>query len=208
MDPQSEVIRDRIEDTRESLTQKLEALEGHVKGTVENVRAKVEGAVDAVTDTVKSTVAGVKRTFDIPEHIRRHPLAMVGGAFALGAVLAWVTTRRRWYTPEPYWSSAPEPDGRQQQAPPNGRQQQAPSGPSWFANILTPLTEELDKVKATGLGMLFGLAREALERAAPESVAPRVREIVDDMTRRAGATVVPSPVLGGGHCSSTHTDTP
>jgi hypothetical protein len=199
MDPQPEVIREQIETTRESLVNKLETLENQVKetvgtvtstveNTVENVRSKVEGAVEAVSSTVKTTVEGVKKTFDIPYHTRRHPHAMAGGAFALGTLLGWMTMRRSWYTPEPYWPEGPEAEPVRREA--HARR-------SWFANVLTPLTEEVDKIKATGLGVVFGVVRDALQQAAPESIAPRVGEIIDDMTRRAGATVLPSPVFGG-----------
>jgi ElaB/YqjD/DUF883 family membrane-anchored ribosome-binding protein len=189
MDPQPEVIREQIENTRDSLTEKLQTLEDQVKETVSSVRSKVEGTVEAVSNTVKSSVESVKNTFDIPEQTRRHPHAMVGGAFGVGALLGWMTMRRRSHMPEPYWSSAPEPE------PAVGRYE-ARSGGGWFSNMLTPLAEEMHKIKATGLGFLIGLTRDAIVSRAPEGVAERLREIVDNMTRRAGATVMPSPVMG------------
>jgi hypothetical protein len=73
-----EIQRDMLH-TRESLTEKVEALENQVVGTVEAVKAFVTTAPETVTDTVKQAAAAVsesvKETFDISAHIRRHPLA-------------------------------------------------------------------------------------------------------------------------------------
>jgi hypothetical protein len=195
MDTKPEVIRDQIEQTRESLTDKLEDLENHVKRTVENVTgtvehtvetvsSKVEGAVEAVTSTVHSTVEGVKETLDIPTHTRRHPYAMTGGAFVLGLIAGWWTMRPRRHT------AAPRRFAEQQSTPHDGE-----TRTGWFSNLMTPLTEEIGRFKGTAVGFLFGMARDALLKAVPESLVDRVRQIADDMTRRAGGEVMPSPVL-------------
>src|SRR5947208_14305774 len=104
MDPQPDVIRQQIEDTRSSLTDKLETLEAEVKGTVQSDRDTVESAKEAVESTlssaketvedtissVKDTVASatetVKRTFDIPYQVDRHPWAMLGLSAVAGCL--------------------------------------------------------------------------------------------------------------------------
>ena len=63
MEDAPEVIRQQMEDTRASLSEKLESLEQQVVGTVHDAR-------DAVADTVQS----VKDAFDIKLQTRRHPL--------------------------------------------------------------------------------------------------------------------------------------
>jgi ElaB/YqjD/DUF883 family membrane-anchored ribosome-binding protein len=85
--------------TRESLTEKVEALEHQVVGTVEAVKSFVTTAPETVSDTVKQAAAAVsesvKETFDITGHIRNHPLAAVGVAALLGCTVSWLLTRKR-----------------------------------------------------------------------------------------------------------------
>ena len=112
---ETEVIRERMEETRNDLSDKLEQLEKQVvgtvqdatsavsdavqsardvvdsvkdsvEGTVESVKGAVEGTVDSVNQTVQDTVQSVKDTFDLPRQMDRHPWLMVGGAVAVGFV--------------------------------------------------------------------------------------------------------------------------
>ena len=76
-----EEIRNQIEETRSSLTEKLETLEHEVKetvrgatdavvGTVQSVRSTVECTVEAVKGSVESTLESVRRTFDVQRRSR------------------------------------------------------------------------------------------------------------------------------------------
>jgi len=104
-----DVIRDQMEDTRTSLTEKLETLEQKVASTVDSAATNVAETVEAVKETVQETVSTVKDTvqdtictvketvregvgavkdaFDIPGHVERHPWLMLGGSVALGYVV-------------------------------------------------------------------------------------------------------------------------
>src|SRR5438105_8802525 len=104
-----DVIRDQMEDTRTSLTEKLETLEKKVASTVESATSNVAETVEAVKETVQETVSTVKDTvqdtvctvkstvregvgavkdaFDICGHVERHPWVMLGGSIAVGYVL-------------------------------------------------------------------------------------------------------------------------
>src|SRR5436305_1512 len=84
-------IRQDIEQTRESLTEKLEVLEYEVKetiadakdtvtGTIETAKQTVEDITSNVKETVQDTVATVKRTFDLPYQVNQHPWGMIGGS--------------------------------------------------------------------------------------------------------------------------------
>jgi ElaB/YqjD/DUF883 family membrane-anchored ribosome-binding protein len=104
MDHETEMIREQMDDTRESLAKKIESLEKEVAGTVENVKdavqtvsstvEQVKDAVEGTVETVKDSVTGtvetvketVKDTFDIPAHVRRHPWLGFGFSFAAGFV--------------------------------------------------------------------------------------------------------------------------
>ena len=112
-------IREQMEDTRTSLTDKLETLEKQVANsvsdattnvtdTVEAVKESVQETVSSVKDSVQETISAVKESmhqgvtavkdfFDIPSHVDHHPWAMMGGSVALGYVvgsLAMRATRR------------------------------------------------------------------------------------------------------------------
>jgi ElaB/YqjD/DUF883 family membrane-anchored ribosome-binding protein len=95
MDNETEVIRQQMEETRSSLTDKLETLEQQVvdtvetatsavTDTVENVKEAVQDTVATVKGSVQETVEGVKHTFDLRLQVDRHPWAMMAGSVALG----------------------------------------------------------------------------------------------------------------------------
>jgi ElaB/YqjD/DUF883 family membrane-anchored ribosome-binding protein len=204
MDPEPDVIRRQIDETRESLTEKLETLEGQVKQTVDTVKSKVEDTVEAVTSTVEHTASAVKRTFDIPYQVRRHPYALVGGALLTGAALGFVVGRRRaeYHLHRPARRPGTAPAFRPEtlvraagQPPGDGR---AESGPGFFSRLIEPLVGEFDKIKATAVGALMGMVRDAVKRSVPPSLHERVVEIMNDITRRAGGEPVEGPLLPAG----------
>lgn len=109
--------RHEIEETRASMTEKLELLEERVRDTleetktavddiVENVKGTVDETVDAVRETVdgaKSTVENivenvkgtmddtvtkVKQSFDLRYQVEQHPWLMLGGSVVAGSLLA------------------------------------------------------------------------------------------------------------------------
>lgn len=104
-----EVIRQQMEETRTSLTDKLETLENKVAGTVEEATCAVSETVAVIKDTVQDTVATVKDSvhdtvssvketmhdgvetvkdwFDLSAHFQEHPCLMFGGSVALGFLL-------------------------------------------------------------------------------------------------------------------------
>jgi hypothetical protein len=203
MDPKPDVIRQQIDETRESLTDKLETLEGQVKQTVasvtevvDSVRSKVEGTVEAVASSVEHTVETVKRTFDIPEQVQRHPFAMTGGALLAGAAVGWFVGRQR-------FSSGPELSSQRLSSyaapghgyrPPRSTEALAAteSQPGFLSGMLEPVVAEFDKIKSTAIGALLGLARDAIRRSVPPALAEHVDEIMNNITRRAGG----EPVMG------------
>lgn len=96
--------------TRESLTEKVAALENQVVGTVqtaadtltdtvEAVKSFVSHAPETVSETVKQASAAVsdafKGTFDISEHVRNNPWAAVGISAVLGGIVGAMLAPRR-----------------------------------------------------------------------------------------------------------------
>jgi len=99
MENEPELIRDQMQETRTSLTEKLEALETQVSSTVQSATAAVTDTVEAVKNTVADTVGSVKDSvqetvstvkesvkdaFDLPGHIEKHPWVAMLGSVAVG----------------------------------------------------------------------------------------------------------------------------
>jgi ElaB/YqjD/DUF883 family membrane-anchored ribosome-binding protein len=106
-DNNPELIEREMARTRESIAEKVAALESKVGETI----AAATGVVDNVKSTVHGAEATVKKAFDLPEHTRNHPWAMVGGAAALGLLAGLLATRRSAVQPVPLAAAQPrEPD--------------------------------------------------------------------------------------------------
>ena len=118
MDRESpELIEREMEQTREWLTEKVSLLENKVIGqlnsatdtvqgtvdsvqeTVHSVKTAVQDTVQSVSETVKDSVRsmaeGMKETLDVHKHVQQNPLAMVGGAAALGFLTGLIVFRGR-----------------------------------------------------------------------------------------------------------------
>jgi ElaB/YqjD/DUF883 family membrane-anchored ribosome-binding protein len=78
-----DTLRQNIDSTRSDLTDKLEALEDRVMGTVQTAQDTVDDSIQMAKDTV----ASVKRTFDIKHHVDQHPWLMLGGSVVAGLAL-------------------------------------------------------------------------------------------------------------------------
>jgi len=103
MDRESpELIKQDMNETRQSLTEKVAALEHHVVGTLHDatsavhetvctVKTALKDTVGAVTDSVSTMSQGVKDTFDIRSHIRDRPWAAIAGAALSGIVTGYLT---------------------------------------------------------------------------------------------------------------------
>jgi len=113
MDQEPDVIRDQIDETRASLTEKIETLETTVKSTIQDARETVEGTVATVKETVEGTienvkgtiadvkesvsdtVESVKQTFDLGYQTQQRPWLMMGCSFAAGFVVGNLVEGRR-----------------------------------------------------------------------------------------------------------------
>jgi ElaB/YqjD/DUF883 family membrane-anchored ribosome-binding protein len=106
MDDEPEVIRHQMEETRSSLTDKIERLEHTVEqkvqsttaavtctvesvkeavqDTVDTVKGTVHDTVDTVKNTVSSTVETVKEAFDVRGYFQEYPWAAFGAAVGVG----------------------------------------------------------------------------------------------------------------------------
>jgi hypothetical protein len=221
MDQKPDVIRQEIEETRSSLAEKLEALEGQVKGTISTVSQSVEDTVTKVKTTVNDTVETVKRTFDLPYQVDQHPWTMTGCSLLAGMAVGYAVARsgdratggRRGYTPRGDFGRVPAAPAPVRETPSPipfepAYQAAASAGaagyrreeeePGVLSRLLAPFASEFDKIKATAVAALMGMLRDSLVRSAPPALAERVREIMDDLTRKAGGQPISEPVLPTG----------
>jgi len=206
------VIRQQIDETRESLTQKVEKLENQVKGTVEDVTSSVKETVEAVKDTVdtvktkvsetvEETVDTVKRTFDIPYQVQHHPFALAGCSLLAGVALGYAVSGRRAFSPRSWSFPSGGGAARSDLAPgyaagpapaPERREE---SRGNLLGNLLAPFESEIGKVKEVAIGALMGMLRDVLKQSLPPALAANVEEIMNSATRKAGGEPVRGSVL-------------
>jgi len=207
---EEQILRE-MQETRASLTEKLETLEQKVVGTVENATSAVNETVGAIKETVHDTVATVNQSvhdtvasvnqsvkggvdtvkdmLDVPAHVDNHPWLMLGGSVAVGYVLGTMLTppaqqpMHTMHTPQPTRPFAPSSVSHQTNAP-----APAPSTPPQ-ESMFGP---ELNKLKGLALGVLFGTARELLRSYVPEHLGDKIEQVVDAVTKKAGGEPLPS----------------
>jgi len=193
-----EPIQLQMQETRASLTEKLETLEQKVVGTVENAATAVNETVDAIKETVHETVAtvqgGVKESvdsvkdfMDVPAHVDRHPWLMVGGSVAVGYCLGTLLTQSRPPAVIPAGNSALWPP-----APSNGVVSQNRVSPASTPAEPSIWASEVAKLKGLALGALFGTARELLVSSMPPQMGEQLKDVVDSVTRKVGGQPLPS----------------
>ena len=119
MPDEEHLIKERMEQKRVDLADKIETLEStlmetvqntlhgatdvvnKVEQTVENVTDSVTDSVEAVKEKVEESVEAVKDAFNVSRHVRHHPWAMVGGAVVLGFLGGRLLRRHRTHMPPP-----------------------------------------------------------------------------------------------------------
>jgi ElaB/YqjD/DUF883 family membrane-anchored ribosome-binding protein len=210
-----DVIRGQMEDTRTSLTDKLETLEQQVSDSVHGATSSVADTVEAVKDTVQDTVASVKETvtavkesmrqgvsavkafFDIHEQANRHPWAVMGGAVVVGYVAGSLLSSAVRATRQ---KRSTEPIGEQPPSPPtfrNGRHEAPAAEVSSSGNWLRSFAPEIGKLKSLAVGALLNAVREQVQKAAPPDLRPSLNELFTSVTDKLGG-VPRSPHAHGG----------
>jgi ElaB/YqjD/DUF883 family membrane-anchored ribosome-binding protein len=218
MDNEPEVIRQQMEETRTSLTDKVERLEQQVTGTVQDATSAVSGTVESVKDAVQETVATVKDTvhdtvesvkeaFDLRRQVDHHPWLMMGlsaGAGFLSSRLLGRATRHDGYRAEgrQRWLSSERrdwPTGYHVEPQSTAEERLSPPRRAWFS-FLAP---ELEKFKGMAIGYAMGAVRDVMSQSLPADMRPQIKETMDSLTQKLGGQPVHGPVLGGAHEDAT-----
>lgn len=231
MDQEPEVIKREIEQTSSSLKDKVEQLEEQVLGTVkeatttvgntvEGVKETVEDVKESVaetiqtvkqtfTETVHSIGSTLRRAFDLRYQTRRHPWAMVGGSvlagFTAGKLLGSRGSGRVEHTNGRSFRSSSTSAASSAAAADIARGTAAASSqPGLFSRLFGRFEPEINKVKETAVGTLFGTLRDLVKRSLPPSWASTVEEVMNSVTTKLGGEPVHGPVGN----SSSETPTP
>jgi len=220
MDNDTEVIREQMEETRASLTEKLETLEQQVvttvqeatsavTETVESVKEAVNETVTTVKDSVQETVAtvkgtvedtvvGVKETFDLQHQVEQHPWGMMAGSIALGYLGGYLLSKPRTRvvtanigTQYPLPVSQPLASAPLPAAP-------TAAGPSWWTGVSAMFAPEIAKVKGLALGVALGIVRDSITEAAPAQMKAELGNVIDSITAKLGGEPLQAPVLPQG----------
>jgi len=192
MDQEPDVIRRQIDQTRSSLTEKLETLEGQVRGTVENAKATVDETIESVRSTVRDTVEGVKQTFDVKHQTQQHPWAMFGGSVAAGFLVGTYIHRLR-KQPSALEYARPMGNGYRGQAvhaPPAEAssfrsEPAAEAKPGLMSNLLHQFDDEIRNVKQVAIGAAVGWLRDMAKAQFPQ-LAPHIDEVMNSATSKLG----------------------
>jgi hypothetical protein len=214
MDNEPEVTRKDMDETRASLSEKLETLELQVVHSVQGATNAVNDTVENVKDAVHDTMASVKETFDLPLQVKRHPWGMVGGSIALGYLGGYLLHRRGSYRPKVNrWSRpavAEKPrlagqrngvaEGQHSVAEPLGRMpvpehSRVHSEPGWVREMSNQFGPEIAKLKGLALGAVFGLVRDLITQAGPEKLKTELANVMDSITVKLGGAPIRGSVL-------------
>jgi len=186
-----EQIEQEMQQTRESMTAKVSALENQVVGTVQTAADTLTGTVDAVQSLMQSaptavsesvqqaaSVVGdkVKEMFDVTGQVQKNPWTSVGVSAGLGFIAGLILFRNQ-------TAAASAPATPTYAVPPIA----APSAPGVFDDLLAMLGQKVRK-----------LAETAIDSAA-QAANQKVEETIPKLMDTAAEAASPSPRFNGVH---------
>jgi len=206
-----------MEETRSSLTNKLEALEERleekvspvteaveratgaaadlvveVKETVHEMKEKVGETVEEVKQKFGETVASVSSAFNFREHMEEHPWLFFGLAATTGCIIGNMKSSTSHQMAELATASAqPARPHKHARGTGNGwsRKEEGSSKKSLFA-------EELQRLKGLAIGALMATVRDLARRGLPGELGSRLADEVDNLTNQLGARPLRGSLIG------------
>jgi ElaB/YqjD/DUF883 family membrane-anchored ribosome-binding protein len=212
MDSEPEVTRADLDETRASLSEKLETLEQQVVHSVHGATNAVNETVESVKDAVHDTVARVRETLDIPLQVKRHPWVMVGGSIAGGFLGGCLLRRRGSYRPtqvsQPALPDSPRMtqhrkgilNGHRYVEEPSAKKSVQelglePSEPGWLSGVNNQFETEITKLKGLAIGTILSIVRDMITQAGPEQMKAELVDVIDNITVKLGGKPIRGPVL-------------
>jgi len=203
-----EIEREMLE-TRQSLTQKVAALEQAVVGNIHNVTQTVADVKEQVKDTVetvKESVAGtvdtmkekLKDALDISSHVRARPWAAVGISAAAGFLTGFLTASGTRSIPRRMSeASAPVPHGMYA-VPHASPARDESDGGGWLHGLMGGMFGGvLGDLSSKAARELRTIGEQALDTAL-RSLRQKVETTVPHLVDSAVAGVVPGAADGAG----------
>jgi ElaB/YqjD/DUF883 family membrane-anchored ribosome-binding protein len=175
-----ELIERQMEQTRQSLSEKVSELEQQVVGTIQSATEAVNDSVQsarsavqdtfeavsgAVKDSVESVSDGVKNALDISQRVRDHPWIMFGGAFAVGFIAGRLVFRRH-QSVETNPALAPTPSF--QSIPMSALA--ASSRPAWLSEIFDLVGLEVKKLAGRVITRAVSSIQQGVEEGIPKLI--------------------------------------
>jgi ElaB/YqjD/DUF883 family membrane-anchored ribosome-binding protein len=187
-----ELIERRMNQTRQSLTDKVVALEQQVVGTiqsatsavqetVESVKSAVSETVTTVEDSVSSVSEGVMHAFDVRHHVDQHPWLMVGGAAAAGFLTGLLVFREKAgtglglfaspafghasYTPTPA-AAPPRAFAPERDEP----RREEPKRPGWLDELFDRAGQEARKLGEAALASVVASLQRNIKDGLPQLI--------------------------------------
>jgi len=201
MDDEPEVTRAQMDETRASLSEKLETLEHHVVDSVQGTTDAVQETVANVKDAVHDTVAGVKDLFDPRLQMQRHPWLLVGGSIALGYLGGYLLLRGRGPDRPAVQEAQPSarPLGPWTNRQHNGvvkerrfvEEASEPGRPSGVGSRFGP---EIAKLEGLVIGTVLGVVRDMIADSVPEPMKAQFGDVMDSFTAKLGGEPVQGAV--------------
>lgn len=176
MDQSTNDIRQDIDTIRGSMTDKLEAIETRIKGTVDD------------------TTTNIKQTFDFKHQVRQHPWAAFGAAVAAGYLLAGGRDRDTHHYDAPYRASYTGNGNSSSYTPP------ASSSPGLFDQLGDNVGGELQMLKGMAVSALVGLITDTVKRNIPAFKGALARAANSSTTSTTG-----SPYRAGSYTTAPST---
>jgi ElaB/YqjD/DUF883 family membrane-anchored ribosome-binding protein len=217
MDDEPEVTREQMDETRASLSEKLETLEQQVVHSVQDTTNAVQETVANVTDAVQETVAGVKDLFDLRLQVQRHPWLIVGGSIALGYLGGYLLLRRGPDRPTVKGSEQPaSADGPRITRQHNGVVKErrfveqasekspikevahGPSEPGRLSGVSSRFGPEIAKLEGLVIGTVLSVVRDTIAQSVPEPMKAQFEDVMDSFTAKLGGEPVQGPVFKDG----------
>lgn len=87
MDQRTESIKQEVDETRDSMTTRMEQIESQVQGKIDNVRESAQTSVEKAKETAQETVENVKQKLDIKQMVDERPWTMFGASLVAGFML-------------------------------------------------------------------------------------------------------------------------
>jgi ElaB/YqjD/DUF883 family membrane-anchored ribosome-binding protein len=169
-----------MEETRQSLTDKVSALEQQVVGTIQSateavndsvqfarsaVHETVEAVSGAVKDSVESVSAGVKEALDVSQRVREHPWIAIGGAVAVGFLAARLIFRRiPAVETRPALSTAANSPSLPMSTP------VAAPRPAWLTEIFDLAGREVKKLAERAIARAVSSIQQEVEEGIPKLI--------------------------------------